>query len=85
VILFAFSSTQFIFICAGMYTLQRLPDNMDFIRPCPFVVGSHKHSVEVMVALRNYYKDRPHILQQWADWEANFLPKSDNVYDYISR
>jgi hypothetical protein len=85
VISFVFSVTTFNFVYAGMYTLKRFPNGMDDIKPSPFVDGSYKESCNVMMAIRNYYKDRPHILQQWIEWEANLLPKSDNVYDYISR
>lgn len=62
-----------------------MPKGMSNIKPVEFVDGSRELLDQVSRAVRNYYKDRQHILDQWAEWEEKWAPKSDDVHMYVSR
>jgi hypothetical protein len=68
-----------------MYLLREIPQGGSAIKPVPFLADSHAALLKVSRAVRNYYKDRTRIVQQWADFEKNYAPQSDDVYEHIKR
>jgi hypothetical protein len=64
----------------GFYLLRSVPQASVVV--CPFVEGSRAKMNHVMDKVRNYFRDRPHLVSQWEEFSSLF-PATDDSTEYV--
>ena len=71
---------------AGIYLLQKLPPPDRQLGPMPLVKDSRLRFEKVKEEIsKTFHISKSHVVDEWNAWDQNFVPQSDDAFEFITR